>query len=189
MNLQTTEEATSNVSDGKPDEMVLDTIDAAAGEYSAADYKKLLRKIDMILLPLMWFCYGTQQADKTSISTQATFGMIKDTKLVGQQFSWLGTAFYLAYLIGETPGNYLMQRFNVNKTLFICMFVWGVTVLCIGFIQNFTQLVALRALQGLSECTISPAFLIITASFYTKREHTMRSIIWGSSNSGMDIIT
>lgn len=36
-----------------------------------------------------------------------------------------------------------MQRFNVNKTLFICMFVWGFTVLCIGFTHNFTQLVAL----------------------------------------------
>lgn len=87
MALQTTEGATTYVSGGKPDIMVLDTIDAAAGEYSSADYKRLLRKIDMILLPLMWFCYGTQQADKTSISTQATFGMIKDTKLVGQQFS------------------------------------------------------------------------------------------------------
>lgn len=82
-----------------------------------------------------------------------------------------------------------MQRFSLNKTLFICMFCWGVIVLCIAFTQNFTQLVALRSLQGLFECTISPAFLLITASFYVTREHTMRSIIWGTSNSGMDILT
>lgn len=82
-----------------------------------------------------------------------------------------------------------MQKFSLNKTLSICMFFWGIIVLCIGFTHNFSQLVALRALQGLFECTISPAFLLITASFYAKREHTMRSIIWGSSNSGMDILT
>ncbi|KAF0331336.1 major facilitator superfamily transporter [Colletotrichum asianum] len=103
---QATGEAPTYVSEGKLDGIVLDTIDAAAGEYSAADYKRLLRKIDIILLPLMWFCYGTQQAAKTSISNQATFEMIKDTKFVGQQFSWLSTAFYFAYPIGKTPGNF-----------------------------------------------------------------------------------
>lgn len=101
----------------------------------------------------------------------------------------LSTIFYIAYLVGEAPGNYLMQRYSLNKTLFVCMFCWGVVVLCIAFTHNFAQLMALRALQGVFECTISPAFLLITASFYVSREHTMRSIIWGTSNSGMDIIT
>jgi ACS family allantoate permease-like MFS transporter len=70
-------------------------------DYTDEDYKKLLRKIDRFLLPLMWFCYGVQQTDKTSLGTQAIFGMIKDTNLVGQQYSWLTTIFYLTYLIGE----------------------------------------------------------------------------------------
>ncbi|RSL82192.1 hypothetical protein CEP52_017026 [Fusarium oligoseptatum] len=181
--------ANNDVAEGKVQDIILDTINAADGQYTEADYKRVLWKIDLVLLPLMWLCYGTQQADKTSISTQATFGMREDTGLVGQQFSWLSTIFYIMYLVGEAPGNYLMQRFSLNKTLFICMFCWGVVVLCIGFTHNFAQLMALRALQGLFECTISPAFLLITASFYVSREHTMRSIIWGTSNSGMDILT
>ncbi|KAH7234246.1 major facilitator superfamily domain-containing protein [Fusarium solani] len=160
--------ANDDVAKGKVQDIILDTINAADGQYTKADYKR---------------------ADKTSISTQATFGMREDTGLVGQQFSWLSTIFYIMYLVGEAPGNYLMQRFSLNKTLFICMFCWGVIVLCIGFTHNFAQLMALRALQGLFECTISPAFLLITASFYVSREHTMRSIIWGTSNSGMDILT
>ncbi|EHK22945.1 uncharacterized protein TRIVIDRAFT_150101 [Trichoderma virens Gv29-8] len=162
-----------------------DTVNA---KYTEDDYARVLKKIDRLLLPLMWLCNGTQQADKAAISTQVTFGMQSDTKLVGQQFSWLMTAFYLAYLVGEAPGNYLMQRFNVNKTLFICMFCWGVVVLCTAFVQDFAQLVALRSLQGLLECTISPSFLLITASFYVSREHTMRSIVWGTAASGMGII-
>ena len=44
-------------------------------EYSEEDYKKLRRKIDRYLLPLMWLCYGIQQTDKTSLGTQATFGL------------------------------------------------------------------------------------------------------------------
>jgi hypothetical protein len=66
-------------------------------DYTDADYKKLLKKIDRYLLPLMWFCYGVQQTDKTSLGTQAIFGLREDTGLVGQQYSWLTTVFYMAY--------------------------------------------------------------------------------------------
>lgn len=76
-----------DVAEGKVEDLVYDTVNAAEGQYSAADYKRVLRKIDLILLPLMWVCYGTQQADKTSVSAQSTFGMRTDTHLVGQQYS------------------------------------------------------------------------------------------------------
>ncbi|KAL6834448.1 major facilitator superfamily domain-containing protein [Trichoderma camerunense] len=167
-------------------DIVLNTVNA---EYTEADYKRVVRKIDRILLPFMWLCAGIQQADKASISTQATFGLPQDTHLVGQQFSWLTTAFYISYLIGEAPSNYLMQRFGVNKPLFVSLFLWGVVVLCIAFAQNFTQLVALRSLQGLLECTMAPALVLLTASFYVSREHPIKSVIWSTSNSGLDIIT
>ena len=62
-------------------------------------------------------------------------------------------------------------------------------MLCIGFAKNWATLMTLRALQGMFECTISPAFLMITGSWYTSREHTMRSIIWGTSNAGMSVVT
>lgn len=71
---------------GQINDVVLDTV-VATEVYSQADYNRVLRKIDLWLLPLMWLCYGTQQADKVSISTQATFGLREDTGLVGQQFS------------------------------------------------------------------------------------------------------
>lgn len=48
---------------------------------------------------------------------------------------------------------------------------------------------ALRALQGAFECTISPAFLIITASWWRTEEHSFRALIWGTSNAGMGVIT
>lgn len=95
------------------------------GDYSPKEYKKLLRKIDRFLLPLMWFCYGVQQTDKTSLGTQAIFGLRTDTGLVGQQYSWLTTIFYIAYMCGEFPSNFLLQRWSLGKSLSIYMFCWG----------------------------------------------------------------
>jgi hypothetical protein len=39
--------------------------------YSEDQYRKLTRKIDRYLIPIMFFCYGIQQTDKTGISIQA----------------------------------------------------------------------------------------------------------------------
>ena len=39
----------------------------------------------------------------------------------------------------------------MGRTLSSYMICWGIVVLSIGFAQNFTQLVTLRALQGVFE--------------------------------------
>ncbi|ORY54937.1 MFS general substrate transporter [Pseudomassariella vexata] len=156
--------------------------------YTEEQYKKLRRKIDRYLLPLMWLCYGIQQTDKTSIGTQATFGLRDDTGLKGQQYSWLTTIFYITYMCFEFPSNILLQRYLMGRTLSCYMICWGVIVLCIGFAQNFTHLIVLRALQGVFECCISPGFILVVGSWYKTREHASRSLVFQSANAGFGII-
>lgn len=156
--------------------------------YTPEQYKKVLRKIDRFLLPLMWFCYGIQQTDKTALGTQAIFGLREDTGLVGQQYSWLTTIFYIAYLCGEFPSNFLLQRWSLGKSLSIYMFCWGVVVTCIGAAQNWSHLMALRALQGFFECTISPGFVLVIGSWYRTEEHSSRALFFQSANAGFGII-
>ncbi|KAI0866429.1 MFS general substrate transporter [Xylaria cubensis] len=179
---------TENSSVTKAEAEAEDTIKAES-EYSDQYYRKLLWKIDLVLLPLMWLSYGTQQADKTSIGTQAVFGIIQDTHLVGDQFNWLSTGFYLSYLVFEAPGNWIMQRVHTGRFLGVVMTLWGVVVLVTAFAKDFTQLLVLRLIQGALECTTTPTFLLITGSWYKSREHTFRSIIWATSNGGVNIIT
>ncbi|KAM0722237.1 hypothetical protein Q7P37_001678 [Cladosporium fusiforme] len=157
-------------------------------DYTEEQYKKILRKIDRTLLPLMWFCYGIQQTDKTSLGTQAIFGLIDDTGLVGQQYSWLTTIFYIAYLVGEFPSNFLLQRWSLGKSLSIYMLLWGVCVFTVGAAQNWTHLMVIRALQGFFECTISPGFVLVIGSWYRSDEHSSRSLFWQSANAGFNII-
>ncbi|KAB2578542.1 MFS transporter [Lasiodiplodia theobromae] len=157
-------------------------------DYTEEQYKKLLRKIDRYLLPLMWFCYGIQQTDKTSLSTQAIFGLREDTGLVGQQYSWLTTIFYIAYLCGEFPSNFLLQRWALGRSLSIYMLCWGVCVISIAAAQNWSQLMAIRALQGFFECTISPGFVLVVGSWYRREEHSSRALFWQSANAGFGII-
>lgn len=89
--------------DGKASDVVADIVHAAEGEYTAAQYAKVLRRADWILLPLMWIVSGTQYADKVSVSTQATFGLRTDTGLVGQQYSCEFQCTFVTFLHCHAP--------------------------------------------------------------------------------------
>lgn len=41
----------------------------AEGEVTQDDYDRVKRRVDWILLPLMWWMYGIQQTDKTGLGT------------------------------------------------------------------------------------------------------------------------
>ncbi|KAM0752589.1 MFS general substrate transporter [Meredithblackwellia eburnea MCA 4105] len=168
-------------------EVALDTVENAV-TYTEEDFERVRRKQDRYLMPIMWITYGIQQVDKTGLSTQATFGIRTDTHLVGNQYAWLTTIFYIAYLVGEFPLNWVMQKFHVGRTLAISMFIWGVIVFATAAAKNWTDLMVMRFFQGFAESVISPAFLIITGLSYRKEEHAMRTLIWGTANYGFSII-
>ncbi|KAK1703412.1 major facilitator superfamily transporter [Colletotrichum lupini] len=161
---------------------------AVEGQYTKEEYHKLKRKVDKYLLPLMWICYGIQQTDKTALGTQAIFGLRQDTGLKGQEYSWLTTIFYITYMCFEFPSNIVLQRYKMGRTLSVYMICWGIIVLCIGFAQNFTHLIVLRALQGAFECCISPGFMLLVGTWYKTREHASRSLVFQSANAGFGVI-
>ena len=190
---QTTTEKTTDEKNGSASDPEIEIVEPwrdliRESDYSPEEYKKLLKKIDRYLLPLMWFCYGIQQTDKTMIGTQALFGLRADTHLKGQQYSWLTTIFYLAYLCGEFPSNFILQRWSLGRALSLYMLCWGTCVICIAAAQNWSQLMALRALQGFFECTISPGFVMIVATWYRVEEHSSRTLFWQSANAGFGIV-
>lgn len=51
------------------------------------DNQRVLRRIDLVILPILLSVYGLQSLDKTSLSYASVFGLITDTHLVGQQYS------------------------------------------------------------------------------------------------------
>ncbi|KAK7061739.1 CNF01220-like protein [Favolaschia claudopus] len=150
---------------------------------SPSDDDKLLRRIDMFLMPLLCVTYGLQYSDKTSLSSGVVFGLRTDTHLIGQQYAWLSTLFYLGYMLAEFPMSTALQIFPLGKFLAITAIVWGGLVMCLSACQNFTQLAVIRFLLGVSESAITPGFLMVVASWYKRSEMTSRSLWWLSMNT------
>jgi hypothetical protein len=95
--------------------------------------KKLIRKIDLLILPLIAVCYSFFYIDKTTLSYAAIFGIREDLNLHGTQYSWLSSKwrkafqkdaaltplglFYFGFLAWAFPTNFLMQRLPLGKYL------------------------------------------------------------------------
>ncbi|THV47364.1 hypothetical protein BGAL_0315g00040 [Botrytis galanthina] len=144
--------------------------------------RKLIKKIDMVILPCLAVCYMFYYIDKTTLSYAAIFGIKDDLHLKGTKYSWLSSIFYFGWLAWAFPTNYLMQKFPVAKYLAFNIFMWGALLMCQAAARNFTELAVLRALSGAAEGCSDSSFMIITSMWYTRREQPIRIGLWYSAN-------
>lgn len=119
-----------------------------------ADNDRVRRKIDMRLLPIMLFVYCLQSLDKTTLSYASVFGIIQDTNLVGDQFSWLGSIVYLAQLVFQPLIAWGLVKFPVGKFSAVMVFCWGAVLCGMTAATNFGGLMAARLLLGAFEASV-----------------------------------
>jgi len=139
---------------------------------------RLLRKIDWRIVPIMFMCYFLQFLDKVVINYANVMGLATDLKLKGQDFSWLATGFFIAYALAEFPQGYLLQKFPLAKVLGTNILFWGITIACSSAVHNFSGMLCVRILLGCFEAVISPALVLLTSQWYTKREAGPRYGFW-----------
>ncbi|KAF7727401.1 hypothetical protein EC973_007565 [Apophysomyces ossiformis] len=154
--------------DGKGEEA--NEKDVGKSEEEAA----LVRKIDIRILPILCSIACFQYLDKTAINYAAILHLKTDLQLDVQRFNFVGAIFYIGYLI--------TQRIPLGRYIGLIVFFWGAVLVCTGFVQNYSQLLALRFVLGFFEGGIYPAFTLLVATFYRRREQATRlSYIWLSN--------
>ncbi|KAM6537126.1 hypothetical protein FALCPG4_003071 [Fusarium falciforme] len=144
--------------------------------------KRVLRKIDMRIIPLLGICYFFYYVDKTTLSYAAIFGLKEDLNLQGDEYSWLSSSFYFGWLLWAIPSNLLMQRSPPAYYLAFNIFMWGALLMAQAAAHNFGGLLALRVLSGAFEAIADPAFMLITSMYYTRAEQPSRIAAWYAFN-------
>ncbi|KAE9566393.1 putative transporter [Colletotrichum fructicola] len=150
--------------------------------------RKVVRKLDAVIMPLMAVVYFFQYLDKQSINQAAIFGLREDLRLTGEQFSWAVSLFYLGQLCSEYPAAFLLSRLPIALYVGITIVVWGGVNMCLAAVHDFAGLAATRFFLGFTEGTVSPAFIIITSIWYKRNEHPIRVATWVSMNGVSQII-
>lgn len=147
-------------------------------DISEGEYKRILRKIDWHLLPLMLLLYFVQFADKTSLGSASILGIKADNDLTQDRFNLCSSLFYLSYLVFEWPCSLLLQRFKTGKVLTAAAASWAVFLLCHIACNNFPGLLTLRLLLGVTEGIVTPGFLMVTSAYYKTDEQATRVGLW-----------
>ena len=150
----------------------------AAEPVTETEARRLLWKIDLIIIPLIMVTVVLAAIDKVIISNAAIYRTKTDTHLTGDQYSWVGSIFYFGYLAFEYPAALLIQRLPVAKLYAGMVIGWAILLLCTAATQNFAGLVTVRFLMGMTEAAVFPISSILTVMWCKTSEQPIRVAFW-----------
>ncbi|SCV36173.1 related to DAL5-allantoate and ureidosuccinate permease [Fusarium fujikuroi] len=147
-------------------------------EISDEEKKRVRRKIDLYLLPMMMVTGFLQYLDKSTINYSANYGLRESLNMQGTDYSWASSIFYFGFLFWQYPSLLLLQRFPLGKYFASQVMGWGVLTFLMAASSNFGGFAALRFLLGAAESIQLAAFFIITNMWYTREEQPIRLMAW-----------
>ncbi|KAL8992174.1 MAG: hypothetical protein Q9169_007307 [Polycauliona sp. 2 TL-2023] len=166
-----------------------------------ATVRRVQRKIDWFLIPIMWFGYGLVYYDKAILGSAVLFGMTGDLNLrvivdpsttpptaSTQRLSWATSMFYFGMLAGLYPLTFLLQRFNIGRVLCGVVILWGLICMLTATVTSWQGLFAQRFFLGFVESIIPTGFMCIVSGYYTQEEQALRQSWWFSSTGAWTII-
>ncbi|KAK0611484.1 major facilitator superfamily transporter [Immersiella caudata] len=137
--------------------------------------KKLLRKADLHLIPLIMLLYCFSFLDsRVNIGNARLYGLEEDLSLTDGQFQMAVSILFVTYVTFEIPSNLVLKKFTPRNWISFLAVSWGILAMCQGFVQNFGELVALRLLLGAFEAGLFPGLTVYLTFFYTKRDLALR---------------
>lgn len=129
------EHAEQNTHNDKANQVLKESVHAIV--LTPENNARVLRKIDLLILPVVLGTYFLQALDKATLAYASVFGLVEDTGLVGHQYSWLGAVVYLAQLVAQPLIAYLLVKLPLGKFLAVIVLAWGIVLSVMPAATNF----------------------------------------------------
>ncbi|KAI0397149.1 allantoate permease [Xylariaceae sp. FL0594] len=156
----------------------------AGPEWHRVMKRKLLRKVDLHLLPLLVLMYLLNFLDRNNLS-QARLGTLeKDLQMKGTDFNLATSILFVGYILMQLPSNLILTRMRPSLYLGTAMAIWGVISTAQAACTSFGGLVAARFFLGFAEAPFFPGAIFLMSSWYTRGEMAYR-IAWFYSGSSL----
>jgi len=138
---------------------------------------RTLRKRWILILPAVFVTYSLAYLDRVNYGFGAAAGMAHDLNITKAQSAFLGSTFFIGYLILQVPGSAYAQRGSAVRLIFWAMLGWGTLAAGTGLIRNFWLLAIDRFLLGACESVIMPALLILLFKWFAPSERSRANAI------------
>ncbi|PWY85734.1 putative MFS transporter [Aspergillus sclerotioniger CBS 115572] len=146
--------------------------------------RKLMAKIDWHIVPCLCVLYLLAFLDRVNISNAAVLGLQKDLDIVnGTKYNTALTIFFVPYVIFEIPSNILLKMLKPHVWLSMCMFMFGVVMICQGLVSNWGGLMTTRWFLGMFETGMFPGCFYLLGMWYKRSEAQKRFSFFFSSTT------
>ncbi|KAI1827378.1 major facilitator superfamily domain-containing protein [Xylaria intraflava] len=158
---------------GKADEGAVIQAESAAIRIDAELEKRVVRKIDYHLIPLVMSLYLVAFLDRSNIGNAQLAGMNEDLGLSDSQYQWLLTIFYIPYILFEW-GALMWKVVPPHWWAFSCVFIWGVASTLQAAAFNWSGMMAARFFLASAEAGFAPGVPYLLSFFYKRHELGLR---------------
>ncbi|TQS37032.1 hypothetical protein Golomagni_02506 [Golovinomyces magnicellulatus] len=143
--------------------------------------KRLLRKLDLHLIPFLALLYLLCFLDRTNVGNARLVKLEEHLGLKGLDYNLALAVFFPFYIIAEIPSNILMKRLRPSIWLTIIIISWGLIMICMGLVKNLNGLLACRALLGFAEGGLFPGVSYLITMWYRRHECGFRIALFFSA--------
>ncbi|KAJ3963096.1 hypothetical protein N0V92_000075 [Colletotrichum tropicale] len=105
---------------------------------SLEEQKKIIRRIDLRLLPILGIMYSISLIDRTNLGLALVAGMQEDLGLaVGNRYTVIVMVFFVAYIIFEIPSNLVLPKAGPANWLSFLGVGFGAVLIGMGFTKSW----------------------------------------------------
>ncbi|KAL4986725.1 major facilitator superfamily domain-containing protein [Aspergillus falconensis] len=149
--------------------------------YNTVATKKLIRKIDLVLIPWLALLYLLSFLDRTNIGNARLAGLETDLNMSGLDYNVALAIFFPFYVAAEIPSNIMMKRSRPSLWIPSIMIAWAVVCSLMGLVKNYAGLLAARAALGIAEGGLFPGVTFYITMWYKRHECGLRMAIFFSA--------
>ncbi|CZR64555.1 related to nicotinamide mononucleotide permease [Phialocephala subalpina] len=153
------QQAESNTQDGAPQPR----------QFDRAMERKVVRKIDLHLIPLVMVLYLLAYLDRSNIGNARIAGMSDALHLSSPGYEWLLTIFYISYIVFE-PLGIMYKVVPPHIWAAFCVMGWGVCGTLQSATFNWSGMMATRFFLGAFEACFAPGITYLLSFFYLRNE-------------------
>lgn len=140
--------------------------------------KRLVRKLDMRLLPILILLFILNILDRNAIANARLGGLEAELGLTQTQYQTAVMAVWPGYISMMIPSNMLLSVLRPRIYLPICVTIWGLVAGCTGFVQNVAGLTTVRLLTGVTESPYFVGCIFLLSCWYKRNELPVRISIF-----------
>ncbi|WQF86648.1 Putative major facilitator superfamily, MFS transporter superfamily [Colletotrichum destructivum] len=145
--------------------------------------RRLCRKLDFRILPVLAVMYLFNALDKGNLGNAETDGLSTDLNFKDGQYNLIVSIFFVPFVAAAPFVALIGKRFGPAVVLPILMFGFGSMTMLMAAAQNFSGVFALRWFLGMAESAFFPLVIYYLTTFYRRGELARRlAVFYAASN-------